>query len=170
MMSKVFCELLEALRFKIDNLFCSLRVDFLHHSAVQYAQIFAGKGSPLLNCVGFLYCPKTVVWRPGMPTSNQNSCYSKNKRSHCLVCQTITIRHNLLQYRYVLEKDRRYDMTPYSKSNRKEFVQDDLVIKWPQFYDFGDILFVMRPWCRVVYGQSLAGPYKIICNTAVSST
>lgn len=104
---EVFWEAVEEFTHQWGNLLDTFRSDLITERAQLYADPIKDCGATLHSCIGFIDCTKIRIGRPGGPGKVQRSCYSGQKRAHCLIYQTITTPDGLVFYMYGPEVGRR---------------------------------------------------------------
>lgn len=102
----------------------SLRDALLHAREPVHAE--AGKESPLSRCKAFIDCTKVLMAKPGGPRSLQLACYSKLRKMHCLINQTLSAPDGLIFALRGPEVRKRHDLTVYKESNGKSTLQNYL--------------------------------------------
>lgn len=87
-LSEVFWEVLEATMEKYGDKL-KLDGDLLRSRANIYYRAIQNAGAPLENCAGFIDCTRIKIQRTCGANTNQKSCYSADKRIHCLIYQIL---------------------------------------------------------------------------------
>lgn len=108
-----------------------------------YSYVINEQGSPLSNCIGFLYCPKLQMNRPGGANSIQRIFYSRHKLFHCLIYQTFTTPDGLILNMSVPIVDRRHDIKLYRQSNMDQIFQQNILINGQKYCFYGDPDYIM---------------------------
>lgn len=166
-LSEVFWEIIEAIiesKVHLLKTFCPSQMD---SNAAKHASSVHEKGAPLDNRVGFVDCTKIQMCRTGGRTIMQRSCYSGQKRFHCLIYQSMTTPDGLMYYLYGLEVGRRHDMTLYRDSGLDVVLQNALLMDEQQFCLYGDAAYIMRTWLPIAFPLIRASAPKAAYNTAM---
>lgn len=167
-MSEVFWDMVKNFTDTNESLLY-LRGAFLRSRASAYANAIAEAGAPLPRCVGFIDCTKIKISRPGGHGSLQRSVYSGHKRMHCLIYQTLTTPDGLMFPLYGPEVGRRHDLTLFRQSQWDATLQSSLTIGDEQYYIYGDLAYVLRPWMVCPYYTARATPEQQMFNLAMSA-
>ena len=130
---------------------------------------------PLDSSVGFIYCAKIQMSRPGRHDSIQRSvassgsCYSDHKRFHCLIYSTLTTPDGLSFYLHGPEVGRGHDPTLLHDSGLQGRLQACLNVDGRQFYLYGDAAYMLCPWLQVELPRGDADVEQVDHNTRMSA-
>ena len=89
--------------------------------------------------------------RPDGNSFNQRSCYSGQKRFHCLAYWTITTPDGLLFHLYGPIAGRHSDAYMYRESEMDYYLRDHIFVHATQYYLYSDQAYVFRPRMQVAF-------------------
>lgn len=133
----------------------------MKNRASSYAQAVNSHGAPLERCVGFMDCKKIHMLHPGGIDENKRTCFYVHRSFHCLIYQTITTPHELIFNMYGPKVRRWHDMTLY-RQREMEVLQNNLLLEDQNFYVYGDLEYILRPWIQFGFHRAFASPEQLL--------
>lgn len=106
----------------------------LQSREIMYAVAMNKYGAPLNRSIGFLYCTKIRMPRPGGHRSLPCIAHPSHKRFHCLIYQTMKTPHGLMIARYGSEEVWRHGTTMFRKIKWGETLWNVLLINSPYLF------------------------------------
>lgn len=95
----------------MNDILLNVRRNFLRERTRSYADGIKAAGALLWNRLGFIDCTKIRINRLQGHGNLQRSCYSGQKRFHCLMYQTLTTPVGLVFFLYGAEVGCWHDLT-----------------------------------------------------------
>ena len=89
------------------------------------------------------------VSRPG--GGLQRASYSGHKRKHALKFHNVLTPDGLFFHLFGPVEGRRHDMTLYHESAMDATLAKALIVGGEQYYLYGDVAYMMRPWLQTVF-------------------
>jgi len=146
---------------KWGRLLSEWRGDFMRERAPRFA---ARIEASLDRCVGFIDGTALFVSRPG--GGLQRACYSGHKRKHALKFQNLLTPDGLFFHFFGPVEGRRHDMTLYHESGMDATLADALIVGGEQYYLYGDVAYMMRPWLQTAF-EGILSPDQDAHNNAM---
>ena len=168
-MSEEFYEVIESLvqiRGHLIETFCT---EMMEETTEMYAKAIHEQGAPFSNRVGFIECTKIAMCRSGGRRSLQSSVYSRLKRFHCLIYQTITTPDGLMFHLFGPEIGRRHDITLYRQSGLRGILETSFVISGKHYCIYGYAAYLLRPGLQVAFPRLNATPEQLLYNRGMIS-
>jgi len=121
-------------------------------------------GASLDRCVGFIDGTALSLSRPG--GGLQRACYSGHKRKHALKFQNLLTPDGLFFHLYGPVEGWRHDMTLYLESGMETTLAGALIVGGEQYYLYGDVAYMMRPWLQTPF-EGILSPDEVAHNDAL---